>query len=70
MKRVVKNLDSVNLNNYLWYTDPYTSWSSKLGFSGTLGGAWNFGATVTAGTTETEKKQTMFSSCNIHNYIS
>lgn len=40
------------------YTDPYISWSSMLGFSGTLGGAWCLGATVTAGTAETEKRQT------------
>lgn len=35
-------------------TDPYISRSSALGFSGTLGGAWTFGATLAAGTAETK----------------
>lgn len=50
------NLD----NNHLLYTDPYTSRSPMLGFSGTLGGAWTFGAAVTAATAKTENKQTCF----------
>lgn len=37
------------------YTDPYISWSSMLGFTGTLGGAWTFGATMAAGAAEIEK---------------
>ena len=49
----------------LWCTDPYTSWSSVFGFSGTLGGAWNFGAAT--GTTETSRLQV--SNQLVHYYI-
>lgn len=55
----------------LRYTDPYTSWSSMLGFSGTLGGAWTFGATVTAGTAQTESNKTCYEvmSCSIYIFV-
>lgn len=65
-KKLLRNFELIKLmcgqkskqcdpDYFLKYTDPYMSWSSMLGFIGTLGGAWTLGATMGAGTAEIEK---------------
>lgn len=52
----IKAQNKYFIYNSFFYTDPYTSKSSAVGFSGTLGEACNFEAAVTVGTVVKERK--------------